>query len=86
MYVIVAYDTESKNCPRLHKCLKGFLNWNQNSVFAGELTEGQFFELRKRLEAVKRPDTSITVFHCKDPDYLKRETIGSSKAAKENFF
>jgi CRISPR-associated protein Cas2 len=50
MYAIIVYDTESKNCSKLHKTLKRFLNWNQNSVFEGELTEAQLFDIKKLLQ------------------------------------
>lgn len=42
MYVIIVYDTEHDNCVKLHKQLKKYLFWNQNSVFEGTVTVAQY--------------------------------------------
>ncbi len=46
MYVLIVYDISVECVTKVHKCLKCYLNWRQNSVFEGELTEAQ-------IEAVK---------------------------------
>lgn len=46
MYVLIVYDISVERVTKVHKCLKCYLNWRQNSVFEGELTEAQ-------IEAVK---------------------------------
>ncbi len=49
MYVLIVYDISVERVTKVHKCLKRYLNWRQNSVFEGELTEAQ-------IEAVKNCD------------------------------
>lgn len=51
MYVIIVYDTEHDNCVKLHKQLKKYLFWNQNSVFEGTVTVAQYAKIKHILEA-----------------------------------
>ena len=53
MYYIAVYDIASPG--RLQKVLKTFrkyLHWVQNSVFEGELNEGQFAALNTELKKI----------------------------------
>ena len=62
MYIILVYDIGVKKVQRVHKLLKRYLNWVQNSVFEGDLTEGRFeamkIELNKRM---KNDEDSVIV-------------------------
>lgn len=40
MYTIVVYDVGEKRVAKVCKYLRTVLQWMQNSVFEGELTEG----------------------------------------------
>lgn len=33
MYVLVAYDVDAKRVAKVHKVLKKYLTWTQNSLF-----------------------------------------------------
>ena len=79
MYAIIVYDTESKNCAKLYKTLKRFLNWNQNSVFEGELTEAQLFDIKKLLQEKRAVGSSIIVYELKDGKNLKKSILGEQK-------
>ncbi|WP_101494345.1 CRISPR-associated endonuclease Cas2 [Sulfobacillus thermosulfidooxidans] len=41
MFVILVYDAGVKRDPKILKTCRKYLNWIQNSVFEGELTEGK---------------------------------------------
>jgi CRISPR-associated protein Cas2 len=84
MYAIVVYDTESKNCSELHKTLKRFLNWNQNSVFEGELTEAQLFDIKKLLQKKRAADSSIIIYELKDGKNLRKTVLGQQKGNTSN--
>jgi CRISPR-associated protein Cas2 len=84
MYTIIVYDTLSKNCSKLHKTLKRFLNWNQNSVFEGELTEAQLFDIKKLLHEKRAADSSIIVYELKDAKNLKKTILGEPKGNTSN--
>jgi CRISPR-associated protein Cas2 len=45
MYVILVYDMGQKRVGKMLKLCRRYLNWIQNSVFEGELTEVQLKEL-----------------------------------------
>jgi CRISPR-associated protein Cas2 len=84
MYVIVVYDTASKNCPKIHKILKRFLHWNQNSVFEGEITEGQFFDIRKLLEKEIAEESSVILYQLKEPKNVRKIILGREKGNTSN--
>ena len=52
MYVLIVYDVSVERVSKVHKLLKRYLNWRQNSVFEGEVTNSQ-------IEAVK----SLSLIH-----------------------
>jgi CRISPR-associated protein Cas2 len=84
MYVILVYDTEKKNCAKLHKQLKKYLNWNQNSVFEGNLTEAQFKAVKILLEDIRVPESHITLYTVGNEKFLTREEIGEGRGNVSN--
>jgi CRISPR-associated protein Cas2 len=86
MYAIVVYDTQSKNCSKLYKTLKRFLNWNQNSAFEGELTEAQLFDIKKLLQKKRAAGFSIILYELKDGKNLKKTILGKQKGNSSNIF
>lgn len=66
------------------KC-KEFLNHIQNSVFEGELTEGQMMQLKYELSELIREDKdSIIFFSSSKEDWLNKEILGLNKNAFSN--
>ena len=45
MYVILVYDCSEKRVGKMLKLYRKYLNWIQNSVFEGEITEVKLKEL-----------------------------------------
>ncbi|MBI4647786.1 MAG: CRISPR-associated endonuclease Cas2, partial [Bacteroidia bacterium] len=45
MYVILVYDINEKRVGKMLKLCRRYLNWIQNSVFEGEITEVKLKEL-----------------------------------------
>jgi len=85
MYIILVYDIGEKRVQRVHKLLKRYLNWVQNSVFEGDLTEGRFeamkIELNKRM---KNDEDSVIVYKLGSLKYTEREIIGVEKNLIDN--
>lgn len=80
MYVIIVYDVEIKRINRIHKYLKTYLNWTQNSVFEGELTKGQFKEIEIRLKRmINKKIDSVLIFSVENKNTLQRQIIGIEK-------
>ena len=56
MYIIAVYDVGEKRVVKMLKLCRQYLNWIQNSVFEGELTEVQLKELKYKAKEIKKDD------------------------------
>lgn len=85
MYVILVYDIEEKRVGKMLKLCRQYLNWIQNSVFEGELTEVKLKELLHRAKAMMQKEKdSIIVFKSRQEKWLDKEVIGKEKNALDN--
>ena len=85
MYVLVVYDIGVKRVVKVHKLLKRYLNWRQNSVFEGEATEAQIEKMKQELHNVINIKTdSILIYTARDEKWLKREEIGNQRGSTDN--
>lgn len=85
MYFILVYDVGEKRVQKVHKLLKRYLNWVQNSVFEGELTEGKFEALRVELNKRMHSDEdSVIIYKLGSLKYTDREIIGVEKNLTDN--
>lgn len=85
MYVLVVYDVEVRRVGRIHKFLKRHLNWVQNSVFEGELTEAQIEEVRTGLGKLMDKDTdSVLIYTARDERWLEKQVIGGERGNTDN--
>ncbi len=81
MYYIITYDISSpKRLPKMLKTMRRYLNWVQNSVFEGFLTEKQASELEERIKSIinKRED-SIIFYILRNEEVFKRNVLGIEK-------
>ena len=87
MYYIAVYDiADKRRLPRVLKIFRRFMFWIQNSSFEGELTEGQFKELKKSLkEVVKKEEDSILFFYSEKKKFISRVVMGFEKNEITNF-
>jgi len=80
MYIILVYDVEEKRVGKILKLCRRYLNWIQNSVFEGELSDVKLKELlheAKRL--MKEEYDSIILFKSRDEKWLEKVVIGKEK-------
>lgn len=78
MYALVVYDVDVKRVAKVHKYLKRYLHWVQNSVFEGELTEAQAEAMKSGLGRIVNDDTdSVLIYTARDRKWLTRETLGA---------
>jgi CRISPR-associated protein Cas2 len=85
MYIILVYDVGEKRVQRVHKLLNRYLNWVQNSVFEGDLTEGRLEAMKIALnERVKSDEDSVIVYKLGSLKYTEREIIGVEKNLTSN--
>lgn len=79
MYIIVVYDVEAKRTTKFHKFLKKRLTWIQNSIFEGEISDSDFFELKDQMRKMCKKDESIVIYTFFSKKYVERYVIGSKK-------
>ena len=74
MYVLIVYDIGIKRVTKVHKLLKRYLHWVQNSVFEGELTESKIEEVKNHLKRIIDDETdSVLLYIARDEKWLKHE-------------
>lgn len=85
MYIILVYDVGEKRVQKVHKLLKRYLNWVQNSVFEGELTEGQFEAMKIDVkERMNEKEDSVIIYKLGSLKYTDREIVGVEKNLTDN--
>jgi CRISPR-associated protein Cas2 len=86
MYIILVYDINQKAVSKMLKLCRKYLNWIQNSVFEGEITEVKLKELLSSAkELMKTDDDSIILFKSRQEKWLEKEIIGAEKNPLGNF-
>ena len=80
MYVIVVYDVRDQaRMNRLRWFLRARMSWVQNSVFEGDMSEGQLRYLMAGIEDIISGEDSVIVYALPSDKYLKRQTLGKAK-------
>jgi len=86
MYVILVYDCGEKRVAKMLKLCRKYLNWIQNSVFEGEITEVKLKELTLRAKTIMdTDDDSLIIFSSRNEKWLDKEIIGKERASTDNF-
>jgi len=86
MYVIITYDVGIKRVGKVHKKLKEYLIWTQNSVFEGKITRTLLKKCLSELyNIVDEEADSINVYEIRNPNNLKKYTYGIDKSFDEMF-
>lgn len=80
MFVILVYDFGEKRVAKALKTCRRYLNWVQNSVFEGEISEVNLKKLKAELERVMdEEEDSIIIYTWRTQRYTKREIMGVEK-------
>jgi len=80
MYVILVYDMGEKRVGKMLKLCRRYLNWIQNSVFEGEITEVKLKELLfKAKEIMILEEDSIILFKSRQEKWMEKEVLGKEK-------
>jgi CRISPR-associated protein Cas2 len=87
VYLLIVYDVDVERVNKVHKFLKLFLHWRQNSVFEGEVSISQFKKIKSGIkEIVNKDKDSILIYNLKDRKNFKLEVIGIEKNPIEFIF
>jgi len=80
MYVIIVYDVGVNRVNKVCQFLRQYLNWVQNSVFEGELTESELAEIESRLKKLMDLDVdSLIVYTFWSNRLFKKRQMGVKK-------
>ena len=86
MYVILVYDCGEKRVGKMLKLCRKYLNWIQNSVFEGEITEVKLKELTLKAEKIMKSDEdSLIVFSSRQEKWLDKQIFGKERSSIDNF-
>lgn len=86
MYVIFVYDISTKRGAKVLKVLRRYLNWVQNSVFEGDLSESQLMSLKADIsKIIKENKDSVVYYIFENRQYIERGVIGKEKGNVDNF-
>ncbi|QSG05315.1 CRISPR-associated endonuclease Cas2 [Halapricum desulfuricans] len=85
MYVIVVYDVPAERTHIYRKLLRRRLEHLQQSVFFGELTNGQVTALKNEIDTTVREDDSVVVFESSNPAAFDFTTFGASDEPGSRF-
>ena len=85
MYVIAVYDIGERRVVKMLKLCRRYLNWIQNSVFEGELTEARLEALKNEANIIMEAQDSLIIFKARQERWLEKEVIGEERAEIDNF-
>ena len=86
MYIILVYDIGERRVGKMLKLCRQYLNWIQNSVFEGEITEVKLKELIiKARKIMNEENDSLILFKSREEKRLEKEVIGQEKNDLDTF-
>lgn len=86
MYVILVYDCGEKRVGKMLKLCRRYLNWIQNSVFEGEISEVKLKELKyEARQIMNEEEDSIIIFNSRQEAWMEKEVVGKGRAEVDNF-
>lgn len=86
MYVIAIYDVASERTGKMLKLCRQYLNWVQNSVFEGEITEVKLKALILESKSILDESyDSFIIFKNRQSIWLEKELIGREKGTLDQF-
>jgi CRISPR-associated protein Cas2 len=84
MFVILVYDVRQKRVAKVLKTARKYLNWVQNSVLEGDISEANLKKLKKELAMVMNlEEDSAIIYQLRTTTYSSREIIGVEKGGTD---
>ena len=86
MYVILVYDAGEKRVGKMLKLCRRYLNWIQNSVFEGEITDAKLQQLKyEAMNIMDKETDSLIIFKTRQEKWLEKEVVGQERQKLDNF-
>ena len=84
--MVLMYDVNEKRVGKMLKMCRKYLNWIQNSVFEGDISEVKLMELKHKLDEIMDSDVdSVIIFKSRQEKWLDKEIIGLERSKVDNF-
>lgn len=84
--MILVYDFGEKRVNKMLKLCRRYLNWIQNSVFEGEISEVRLKELLMSCDKfMDKSEDSVIVFSGSSQVSLNKQIIGKERSSVDNF-
>jgi len=85
MFVIMVYDVNVKRVNKILKTARKYLNWVQNSVLEGDISEANYEKLKIEISKIMNKEEDSCLFYSfRTTRYSKREEFGVKKGGDEN--
>jgi len=81
MYAVLVYDVADQDrMNRLRTLLRVHMNWIQNSVFEGELSEGELRSIVMGIDGIiDHKADSVIIYIMRSKDAVERKILGMTK-------
>lgn len=79
MYLLVVYDVGVERVNKVHKFLKTYLHWQQNSVFEGKVTRSQYNLIINKLDELTDEEVDSVMIYNFPQKYLDKTIVGIEK-------
>lgn len=79
IYLLIVYDINVERVNKVHKFLKTYLHWQQNSVFEGEVTKSQYYQIVEELKKLMDKDVDSIMIYQFPRKYLTKTILGIEK-------
>jgi CRISPR-associated protein Cas2 len=82
MYIILVYDIGQKRVGKMLKLCRRYLNWIQNSVFEGDLSEVKLKELIAEAGGIMDKEyDSLIIFKSRQAKWLEKQIVGKERSS-----
>ncbi|WP_435362338.1 CRISPR-associated endonuclease Cas2 [Haloarchaeobius sp. DFWS5] len=85
VYVIVVYDMQADRTRLMLNFLRKYLTHVQNSVFEGEITEGDLETIQTRTQDLLEPNESAIIYRMSSEKYVERTVVGEDPTNDARF-
>lgn len=84
MYVILVYDVGEKRVGKVLKLCRRYLNWIQNSVLEGEISDVKLKELIIKAKGIMDTEAdSMIIFKSRQEKWLEKQIVGVERSGLE---
>ena len=84
--MILVYDCGEKRVGKMLRLCRKYLNWIQNSVFEGEISEVKLKELVINAEKfMEKDEDSLIIFSGRSEKWLDKQIVGKERSSIDNF-